>query len=473
METTVWFRNPDHYIRELVDSGEYRIIWNRAHLVKKEIEPNQYADLHFSELPWEALVIGNAAVHIDNDHTLRKPKAVYPVWEFARDDMDLLEEMFAQPQGERPDLYNDLSADVAERPVKDQAHIIVITECPVASSGMGRRFLRQLKEFHEDYPEAIIHISGLYSYRAMFGMGFGSCDVDAIAGTKGGKVVIPPGAEIQNAQMVKHPQWARVLGFNPVDLSIPRNRVIFNIKSACWAAKFWDTEIAVKTAGAGKHVPDTTTPDAAYLPPTVGKHTILARKGAPGDKIICNDCSLAVDCLYYRADANCGVPKTEQHKLAQFFGTRNSEDIIDGLTALVRVSAERLDGQMETERILGDADPNVTKGLSQVFDQGVKLAKLIDPGLRGGPKVQVNVGGATSVQVTLDPRQVVAAAMRELEASGVRREDITPAMIEGIVARTMTGEPPREPDRAAIQGTVIAKTNPDLPTVPEPSSAER
>lgn len=469
METKVWFRNAHSYIRELIDSNEPRIVWSRATLIKKEIDPNQFCGLHFGVLPWEALVLGNEAVLIDAEHTLKYPKAVYPIWSYG-DDLEELIDLVENPVGEDQAMCEDTKTPIEERPVFGQSHIIVIKSIPVANSGSGRRFLKQLKEIKEDYPAVTFHLHGLYSFRALFGMGFGSGDVDALGSTKQGKVILPPGSEVKIDMLVRHPQWTRVLGFSPVELNIPRNRVIFNIKSACWAAKYWDQEISVKTVGAGSHVPDLTTPDAAYYPPTVGSHTIAARKGAPGDKIICNDCSLAIDCKFYRADYACGVPRTETAKLASFFGTRDSHDIVDGLTMLVKRNAERLDQALDTERVLGDVDPQVSKQLGQVFDQGIKLAKLVDPSLRGGPQVQVNVGSGGTAAVSVgDTRSIVAAAMRELEASGIKREEITSAMIEGVITRSMTGASNAAAgERVPIEGHVVRPPHPDMPTVSQP-----
>lgn len=455
METSIWFRNPDRYVREIVDAHETRFVWDRTFLVKKEIDPTKWGNLHYNTTPWEALVIGNAAVHIDNEHTLSKPLAVYPVWEYG-DELDLLEEMLAQPAGQNVEACGDKDTPVEERPVANQEHIVVITKLPNASTGPGRRFMRQLKEIHEDYPEATLHIHGLQGFRVLFGMKFGSGDFDPTEITPKDSVVIPAGTSIPHQQLIRHPQWVRVLGFNPVDLQVPRNRVIFNIKSAVWAAKYWEDQIAPKTQSNAE--PDTTSPDAAYYPPTVGRGTITARKGAPGDKVVCNECSLAITCKFFRTDSICTVPKTETQKLSAFFGTRNADDIIDGLDALVKKNAERLDDALDTERAFGDINPETGKQIGQLFDQGVKLAKLLDPALRAGPKVQVNVGqgGQASVQVG-DTRQLVAQAYRELEAQGIPRDQITPAMIEAVLTGGPGGTRSAAPERAAIQGTVVRR----------------
>lgn len=89
--------------------------------------------------------------------------------------------------------------------------------------------------------------------------------------------------------------------------------------------------------------------------------------------------------------------------------------------------------------------------MGQVFDQGVKLAKLLNPALAGGPKVQVNVGAGGAATVSeVNPRQLAAMAVKELEQRGIPRESITGEMISTLL--TDMGD---ESKRAkAIQGVV-------------------
>ena len=101
--------------------------------------------------------------------------------------------------------------------------------------------------------------------------------------------------------------------------------------------------------------------------------------------------------------------------------------------------------------------------MGQVFDQGVKLAKLIDPNLNGS-KVQVNVSGAATVSAT-SPRQLIAAAVRELEARGVPREKITTEMIQGL----LTGMNDESAKNRAIEGTVVQSRVDEIEDMPERS----
>jgi hypothetical protein len=59
--------------------------------------------------------------------------------------------------------------------------------------------------------------------------------------------------------------------------------------------------------------------------------------------------------------------------------------------------------------------------------------------------------------------------MRELEASGIKREEITSAMIEGVITRSMTGASNAAAgERVPIEGHVVRPPHPDMPTVSQP-----
>ncbi len=148
----------------------------------------------------------------------------------------------------------------------------------------------------------------------------------------------------------------------------------------------------------------------------------------------------------------CSVPGAEPTELSRYFKTRDSGMIIDGLGTLMAAQTKRLERGLTDEEDFGELDPEVTKIMNQLFDQGVKLAKLVDPNLRGGPKVSVHVGagGGATIEGS-NPRQFLAAAVRELELQGFKRAEITPKMIEGMMSGMA------DPGRAhqAIEGTVV------------------
>ena len=87
---------------------------------------------------------------------------------------------------------------------------------------------------------------------------------------------------------------------------------------------------------------------------------------------------------------------TEAANLAKNFKSRNASDILEGLGVLVGAQTERAHQAMKAEKQHNDDHPDeprfspeVTRMLAHTFDQGVTLARLIDPFLgvaaaRGG-----------------------------------------------------------------------------------------
>jgi hypothetical protein len=252
LSTEVWFRNPDSYIRELVEAGEYKIAWDRGLLVKKRIDASKHASLYFGQTyPYRLLLVGEqGTAELRADSSLDNPTAVYPTWSYG-EDAALLHELVSQPVGQDKEACFDTSVSADERPVYGQEHRVVIINPPNATTGPGRAFLRYIKELQEDYPDVILHVHGLYGWRAAFGMGFGAADIEPRAAAQKGKVHLPSGSEERYEALVNKPQWTSAMGFKPVDLAVPRNRCIFNIKSAVWAGEHYDElyNFAVRTNG--------------------------------------------------------------------------------------------------------------------------------------------------------------------------------------------------------------------------------
>lgn len=454
MTTEVWFRNPHNYIRELVELSPLatNIAWDRGALAKRKIDPNAHARLYFGEaVPWRLLAIGEqGAAEMDRDHTLANPKAVYPVWSYG-EELDLLEDYLANPVGEDSDICNTPFVEADELPVLGQEHRVVVIGVPSGGLSIGKAFLRQLKELQEDYPKAIMHLHGPCSWRIAFGIGLASSDVDPRTPAGLGKVFLPSGKEVKYEKTFQLAKWIKILGMEPDVLKVPRNRCIYNIKSALWAGQHYDDLFNFRVNRTSRVVPDLDVPEADFSQPKLSV-TQLKASGKPGDKYTCNTCSLMDECKYYRDGAVCAVPDAEPASLTSYFNTRDSGMILDGLAILLKSGVKRYERGLANEEVMGDLDKEVTKQQAAIFDQGVKLAKLIDPALRSPAGVQVNVGGGSQVQVNSgSPRQAIAAAMRELEARGVPREQITPDLIQGVFA----GMKEPERNRNAIEGAVI------------------
>lgn len=500
--TEVWFRNPDAYARELAEVGVGRIAWDRGYLVKKRIDPVMHAELYLAQVQnWRTLAIGpqGTAEYRPGD-SYGEPSAVYPTFCFG-EDPQALEDMVAHPVGRDETLCLDQEIELDERPVYGQEHRVVITDIPDMRTSANRSFLRFLAELQEEFPFCKIHLHGLYGFRTMFSMPFRAVDFEARTTAQKGKVVTPAGREMAFERLAAHAHWATMLGMKPGELAIPRNRCMYNIRSAIWAGKNFRSDIQYRVRGSQKTVnadyteaalsvasrrdsmspgerkmadevlaelarnsgvvTDTTTPDKKIKIRRVADSTYRARKGltsgspkgAEGDYFTCNSCSLTNDCKFYREGSVCSVPSSETSALARLFGSRDSNQIIDGLGKLLELQAERIQNGQVEEEDFGELNPEVNKMINALFGNGVKLAKLIDPSLNGGPKVSVNVGIGNG-QAALaggNPNQLMGLIVRELESRGIARADITPEMIKGVL-EGMSGAASPTP---AIEGHVI------------------
>lgn len=142
--------------------------------------------------------------------------------------------------------------------------------------------------------------------------------------------------------------------------------------------------------------------------------------------------------------------RRELSDFARLFGSENARDVMTGTRMLVQRNAMRLEKLMDDEEETGEYSANATALSSQVFNQGMTLAKILDPSLRSGPKVavQVNsVGGSsvTSIDGSSTGEITMATAMKELLDQGVPLEDLTDKMMVNYMAnragqqRALTG----------------------------------
>ncbi len=426
MTTEVWFRNPDNYIRECVEVLASQFAWDRGYLAKRSIDPSKLVELYYpAPIDYRMLVIGDqGSAELRRGHTMANPYAVYPTWEYGEDPVDFLAEMLAVNVGESEEACSiDVPPD--ERPVYGQEHRVVVTRPPNASTGVGRKFYRLLAEMQDEFPDTIVHLHGIYSWRVMFGLGIRSVDVDPRSLAKLGAVALPSGKQVKYEMAKAAPQWVTVVGFSPPDLAVPRNRCMFNMRSAWWAAEHYRENIKFRVGG--KHEVD---PDASKVKPaTVNAVRTTRARTTVGDKFLCDTCSVQNSCKYFRSGEVCSIPESEPAGLARFFKTRDANTIIEGLGTLMAAQTHRLERGMQEETEYGELNPEVSRIINTLFANGVKLAKLVSPELAaaGAPKfgVQVNVAGT--------PNALTAKVVAELEGRGIPREKITPEMVMAVL----------------------------------------
>jgi hypothetical protein len=166
----------------------------------------------------------------------------------------------------------------------------------------------------------------------------------------------------------------------------------------------------------------------------------------PGDKILCVSCSLKYRCPLYEPGSVCTVPDSDGKALADFFNSRNSDDVLKGLQAVLTKQAQRVEGAVEAEeKAQKDARKNgehvlysdqVTKMLDGLQKNADKYLRLVDPRFTK-PVVQINNNSLPQGPV---PREIdPAAAREELVGLGIPRDSITAELIERYLNGTFNG----------------------------------
>jgi hypothetical protein len=459
-QTQVWLRNPHNYIREVMEAGggANLFAWDRGLLAKRRIDPVPFVGLHFGPIPFRTLLVGDqGTAEIGPDNPISKPMAVYPTWTYGVDEPELLFELIENPVGENPDICSDESIPADERPVFGQEHRVVIIDLPPMTTSIGRRFMAWLKVMQEDNPQCTIHLHGLYSFKYGFGMGFGAADMDPRTSAAQKNLQLASGAVMPFQRVQANARWVTVLGMSPGDLDSPSKRCVFNIRSLMMYARqsVAQANLMLKAQAANKI--DTVSSDSDYVFPATRKAYPASVKFVEGDKTLCNSCSIQQTCKQFRVGEVCSLPEGNTVRLAKFFQTRDSQTIIDGLGTLLAMQSHRLEQAAGEESVLGDVNPEVTKMINALFSQGVQLAKLVDPALRGGG-VKVNVGvingqASASVSSGQTPSELTGQVVRALELQGIPRDKITP----DLVMATLKAMASPEDAQRAIEGTVISQ----------------
>lgn len=333
-------------------------------------------------------------------------------------------------------------------------------------------FASYYHNFDRSCPQAKPHIHGPVAYSKGIGMGPYSVDFDPSHLPNRRCLQLPNGkllradkikelVEEESGGKAEHSYWLNLIGYKSLrDLKTFEDKVRFEMRSMSWAVENWDKVADIIS----KNVPRVAKPtsfsdeemEASYLerlremsgtdrdydPRQVtgnNKWGWRGRKALPTDRIACDTCSLADVCRAFRQGSVCAVPNTEGDSLRKKFGTRNSSAIIQGLQELTQINVGRIqkalqseeEGQNDKENPRG-LDPELTKLIDKTVTHGEKIAKLVDPRLRPGPAalVQVNNQSSTQGQIShASPQQLTATVVRELEAQGMKREDITPEII--------------------------------------------
>lgn len=434
-EAEIWFRNCFLYVNELIEENEYNVVLDIGYTVKRKLDPIKWMELKFgNSFPWRLILVGELDQGAKEYRSgSSKPYVSHPVWSAKLEDVDALYELVNTGEHE----------------------YVVAVDFPNMVFASSKYLLRQVSDLQEQYPKTKILIHGLYSISKLLGNSFLAVDFNPRDDAAHGTVYFPSGKfyKIENIGPEEMPNLA-LCGMTKKDIEVPRNRCLFNIRSIRRASYSFKEEKRYSTKAKDFYNLDIYSSDTQFR--QVTNNRIFLRNNLKilgGDKFHCDTCTLALDCKLYRKGAVCAVPGTEVANLSKYFATRNSEVIVEGLGKLMQMQAERIEQDIRTEEIEGAKDKDINKDLKSLFDQGTKLAKLIDPNLRGTSQtnVQVNVdsgklNGQPSAKV------LITEAIKELELRGIPRDRITPGMIQGL----FEGMVDPENSRRAIEGTVIA-----------------
>lgn len=473
--TEIWFRNAQSCLLTCAEEGVTRLTWTRQHLSRLGHDGlllTRQFYLHTPLRPKIMLIGVQGSAEYNIFSKFNEPEAVYPSWSGKEDSLDDLLDFIERPWGENRDRCTDLHVPDSLRPVWGQRHRVVIHNPPITSSGVGKRFWIDLASIQEDHPEVDLFINGTGSFAVMFGLKFKACDYGLSDKTDVNQVIrLPNGMnlDLTNPNSVEKlyqwQDWITLLGFSINELLANKSqaRYRFRIRSLRWAAAHWSENYRFHRDTYNLAIDSESSDD--QFSPTTGRYVLSRRRFTlrDADRFLCNRCRIAPGCKFYRQDSVCGLGDSEVTDLTRFFQSRDAGRIVDGLAEIVKLQAGRVQRALEDEEATGELDPETNKAMNNLFSNGVKLAQLVDPNLKGGPKVQVNVGvnnGNAEIVSMANPREVIAGISRELEARGIPREAQTPSMIEGVLKGMSAGNGQQQATQAqaAISAEPISAT---------------
>lgn len=465
----LWIRNPISILNTALAEGVRQFTWHRGIIEKRKMNIISHMRRTCAGFDVKYMLIGRegtAEYNLLTSYT--QPLAVYPTWCWG-DSLDELLHLLRNPVGANPDLCANEEIPPQVRPVLGQKHRIIISNLPPSHGAEGKHAFSLLDMLQDTFPQAELFVSGPSSLAVLFGRSFRAVDFDPAWSSGGNILLLPSGAKVTKPELYPlYQRWVELVGFRMTDIATRQGRIHFAMRSARWASRRFKYDYALDRIYEPTLL-ETMQPTKVFQPKPgkradfknadTGRIAALAGglTSTRADMALCNECIFQISCTTYRADSICNRKGSEFVGLSEHFGTRDPDKIIGGLAELLRMSAERLEGAMEKEKVDEEPNPEVTRQINSVFKNSTQLAKLLDPErLGGGTKVSVNVGvgpgGVAAIQAVSfsNPKELTSAAVKALEAYGIPREKITGEMITGLLKSMATGTP-----REAIEGTVV------------------
>ncbi len=488
----VWLRHPFYYLRDALANGYTKFVFDREVVGARKMDVVSYMRekcIGVNSNVEYMLVGPQGAALYDTLSVHKQPRAVYPVWTPA-EPITALEDLMENPVGDRDSsLYAHLPEGL--RPVPGQKHVVVVRELPRANSGIGHKIMRDIQNSAELFDDCTLHLNDEQNYSYFFDYGFHSIDFSPIGyaeNIKDMSIYLPHGVFLGmnlRPEWAAYEDWINYLGFQLRQITTDK-RVLtaFNIRSIHWAAEWYSSDL--KFDFKFKPTLDQANVPKVYYKPkanvrrqsrnkmgTAARAALLKDRDKNSDFALCNGCIYRVTCKLARVNSVCIYKGADTLALADAFGSRNADRIIDGLSGLIKMQADRTERAVEDEAINGDRDPEVTRQINALFKNGVLLAKLINPDLNGkGTTVNVGVavaGSQAAAVAAADPRQMVASAVRALEEQGISRDQITPDMIKTLLQAPAGVPVSQAPPPKSIEGVVLnngSVTDPLGPGIP-------
>lgn len=443
MTRRVWFLNPYLYIRQVVSVRHPLVAWDESVIDDTYVDPWEHTNFHLPRvIGWRLLVVGDeTAIELGPHNNMENPKAVYPVWRYGLDRLDLLEELF---EGNW---------------TKGQERRVLIADHSVAN-WEDLMFLNRLGDLREEYPEVIIHAHDSASFTP-FVEGVTDVSLDVCVNKAVPDLLIPgSGIRVPYREFMDGTaggrRWIASFGFARQTMQDRVNRVLFNLMSARWTVESWDDRVHWRNIKESDLTKEDfrgifegkrpKPPEEVYegaVPASI--HSFFHRgEKSLGDKFNCNTCSARLKCRAFREGSVCSLTN-KLDGLVDHFQTKSAGRIMEGLVKIIQDDIDRLMEGRSAETMAGTLDPHVTRLSDAVYRKGVQLAKLVDPNLNGAA-VNVNVGtsGPTAIQIGRGaaedlPHQIAARLVAQLESGGVPRQFIDETLI--LEAMQIADEP--------------------------------
>ena len=434
----LYWEDPFKYSEHLKEMGEYNVLFTFYKLKKYRIDAREFMRQHFHGFPWKAYIFHpDCTILIDYTCEPRETKGSWPSWYFRQYDLEELGDYIQTPWNAR---IPDELAEWWDIPHVDQPHRVFCWDVLVGKDEIDRHRRRRLSKIQRLYPEVELFIKpAVISYSLLFGSGFAAACVDPYRHRwdSRGAFYAPNGRVVHLERVEEFSKEIEYLGFDPHEVRYDQDiGLLYFIASLRYAAHHWHDSTGPCTNKSGRQSkPDFWNPDMYAEMPSYSNTYFNQDKIKDTDKILCDSCSLWRKCPTYRSGEVCGVNGTDGKRLSELALSRNADDVVEMLASIVSKQAERVEKKINNEQFTeGGFDKDIDKMLNNVFKNGTSLAKLRNPNL-GRPLIQINANITPEQQkakeiAAADPRALAMGVIEEIEATGVKREDITEEMIE-------------------------------------------